>query len=149
MAKRYNARRVKTHHNYTTEEVAELLGAHPQTVRGWADKGLPCLKSKIPHLFIGAHVQAFLTAQSASKRQPLAPDHLYCLSCKTGKIPAGSVADFIPDGAGRGRLIGLCPDCENLCNRFVSEAQIRAVAPNLIVTHQPRGPSLKEPEEAA
>lgn len=149
MAKRYNARSLKTHHNYTVEQVSEILGAHPQTIRSWSNKGLPCLRAKIPHLFIGAHVQTFLAAQSASKKQPLAPDHLYCLSCRAGKIPHESEADFIPDGGGRGRLIGLCPDCENLCNRFVSKAQIRIVAPSLTVTHQPRGPSLKEPDEAA
>ena len=149
MAKRYNVRALKMHHNYTVEQLAEILGAHPQTIRAWAYKGLPCLKSKTPHLFVGAHVQAFLAAQSDRKKNPLAPDQLFCLSCKAGKTPDGLIADFVPDGAGRGRLVGLCPDCGSLCNRFVSEVPLRAVAPNLAVAHQRPEPSLEEPEEAA
>ena len=148
MAKRYNVRRLKKHQNYTAEQLAEFLGAHPQTIRTWAKRGLPCLKSLTPHLFVGAHVQAFLATQSASKKQPLAADELYCLACKAGKIPDGLIADFIPDSAGLGRLIGLCPDCEKFCNRIVSEAQIAAVAPNISVKHQPRQPSLKKPDQA-
>lgn len=149
MAKRYNARALKMHHCYTAEQVAETLGAHPQTIRAWVNSGLPCMKSKIPHLFVGAHVQDFLAQQSRREKQRLAPDELYCLGCKAGKIPDGLITDFISDGTGRGRLIGLCPDCERFCNRFVNEAQIPTIAPNLAVTHQTREPSLKEPNEAA
>jgi hypothetical protein len=149
VAKRYNTRAIKKHRNYTADELAELLNAHPQTIRGWVDKGLPCLKSSTPHLFIGAHVQAFLTAQSIRKKKPLAPDELYCLCCKTGKTPAGLMADFIPDGAGGGRLIGLCPDCESVCNRFTREEKIPLVAPNLAVQRQAKETSLEEPGEAA
>lgn len=149
MAKRYNARALKKHHNYTAEELAEALGAHPQTVRAWADKGLPCLKSGIPHLFIGAHVQAFLSSQAEQKKTPLGPDQLYCLSCRAGKRPAGLMADFVTDGTGRGRLTGLCPDCESFCNRFAREDQIQALAPNLTVMRQKAEPSLEEPDKAA
>ena len=42
MAWRFNFRRVKIHHSYTVSELAELLGAHRQTVRRWiAAKQLP------------------------------------------------------------------------------------------------------------
>ena len=149
MAKRYNARALKKHHNYTIEEAAEALGAHPQTVRAWFAKGLPCLNGKSPHLVLGDHLQAFLSANATARKQPLGPDQLYCLRCKAAKIPAGEMADFIADRWGRGTLTGICPDCEGLCNRFAREDQLPVVAPNLAIIRPAGKASLEEPDEAA
>ncbi len=149
MAKRFNARALKKHHSYTIAEAAEQLGAHPQTVRAWIRNGLPVLAEKTPHLILGDHIQTFLKGDATRRRRPLGPDELYCLTCKGAKTPAGKMADFIEMAPARGRLTGICPDCEGMCNRFAVKSQLPAIAPNLIVDLRSAELSLKEPEKAA
>ena len=149
MAKRFNARALKKHHSYTIAEAAELLGAHPQTVRAWIRNGLPVLADKTPHLILGDHIQVFLRSDAERRRAPLRPDELYCLSCRSAKTPAGMMADFVEMAPGQGRLTGICPDCEGMCNRFVSSARLPEIAPNLAVEFRSAEASLEEPEEAA
>lgn len=149
MAKRYNTRTIKKHHCYSIEEAGEAVGVHPQTVRAWIEKGLPCLKQGMPYLILGEHLQAFLSAQVGERKKRLAPNELYCLRCKSSKSPAGGMADFIPEGVGRGRLTGICPDCESLCHRFAREDRLHVVAPDLAVIRPAAEMDLEEPEKAA
>ena len=47
MARQFNFCRVKIHHSYTVSELAELLGAHRQTVQRWiAAKQLPTIDDR-------------------------------------------------------------------------------------------------------
>lgn len=149
MAKRYRTRAIKKHHAYTIEEAAELIGAHPQTIRGWAQSGLPFLTGRTPHLILGEHLSRFILKQADARKQRLGPDEIYCFRCRAGKVPAGRMADFVTDGSGRGRLEGICPDCEGLFHRFEREARLGAVAPSLEIRRQLREPRLKEPTAAA
>jgi hypothetical protein len=51
MARQPNWRRVKRNRNYTYEEAARLLEAHPRTVRNWVQRdGLAALPEQRPHL---------------------------------------------------------------------------------------------------
>lgn len=149
MAKRYNTRAIKTNHPYTVEEAAEVLGVHEQTVRAWFLKGLRVLRSKTPHIILGDDLKQFLDKQQARRRRPLRPNELYCLKCRAPKVPLGNLADYIPDGEERGRLAGLCPDCENQCHRFIRCDQIGVQAPNLDVASPACVNSLNEPIDPA
>lgn len=148
MAKRFNARGLKKHHSYTIAEAAEALGAHPQTVRAWIRNGLPVLADKTPHLILGDHIQTYLRGDATRRRTPLGPDELYCLSCRSAKIPAGMMADFVEMALGQGRLAGICPDCEGMCNRFALKSRLSEIAPGLAVEFRSAESSLREPEEA-
>lgn len=149
MAKRYNARAIRKHHSYTVEEAAEALGAHPQTVRAWISMGLPVLASSRPHLILGAHLREFLDKRQTARRRPLGPDELYCLRCRAAKSPAGGMADFVADGAGPGRLTGICPDCDRICHRFAHAERLAVIAPNLAIMRRAGAPDLNEPDKAA
>ena len=149
MAKRYNARAIKKHHCYTVEEGAEVIGAHPKTIRAWIRSGLPTLSSKKPMLILGAHLQDYLAGCSASKKQPLSPNEFYCLRCKAAKVPDGGLADYVQFKGSGGRLTGICPSCANFFHRFVSIARIGEVAPDLDVAFPAGQPSLKERDNAA
>jgi len=131
VAKRYNLRAVKKNHPYTVEEAADALGVHEQTVRAWFPKGLRVLKSKTPYLILGDDLQSFLGKMKAQRKRPLGLNQLYCLKCRSPKTPYGNLADFIAQASGRGRLQGLCPACDSLCQRFVGRDEIAVIAPDL------------------
>ncbi|WP_411819121.1 helix-turn-helix domain-containing protein [Hyphococcus formosus] len=145
MAKRYNLRSIKKNRNYTFEEVAELLNVHEQTVRGWVSSGLRSLRAKKPYLIIGEDLLVFHRKRTNARKSPLGKNQLYCLTCREPKVPFDSEVEFIPKENGAGLLVGLCADCTNLCNRFVQEGKISAIAPDLVVTHSACVNSLKEP----
>jgi hypothetical protein len=52
---------------------------------------------------------------------------IYCLRCRLPKRPAGNMVDFEPQSEVSGRLIGLCPDCEGLINRYTSVAGLEQI----------------------
>ena len=149
MARRYNTRRIKKHHNYSFEEAAEALGVHVQTVRVWAAQGLRCMTDGRPFLILGADLIAFHEQRSGGAKKRLGPNELYCLKCRAPRTPAGRAADFFPYGPDRGRLSGICPDCESMCHRFVRRDRLGLVAPDLSIETPAVFERLKEPGKAA
>lgn len=150
MAKRYPAHRLKIHRNYTIEQAAELLGAHVQTVRGWARGGaLPVCEKKRPALIVGADLRAFLQKREAAGKRHLGPNEFYCLKCRAPRRPAGMMADYEAKSDRAGRLVALCEACEGLLYRTANADMLAIVAPDLAIIRKSREPSLDEPDEAA
>lgn len=131
---RPNPRLVKIHRNYSVEEVADLLGTHKNTVRRWIKTGLPVIDSKRPTLIHGLDLREFLQARRTKNRQTCPPGHIYCVKCHAPKAPAGCMADYIPISATTGNLRGICPDCETLIHRRVSQAKLDIIRGQLDVT---------------
>jgi hypothetical protein len=110
MARRFPYRRVKLHRNYTTGELAALLGAHKLTVGRWIAAGLPTTDATRPRLVRGVDFHEFMKSRQP-KKQKCQPGEFYCLACRAPKRPAGDMADYTPRTALRGSLSGICPDC--------------------------------------
>lgn len=120
MSKYPNAKKIKAARSYTIPEVAEVLGRSTRTVRNWAGMGLRVLTENRPYLIVGDDLKKFLADQSASKKVKLAPNELYCLSCKAPRQPLGMMADEVCQTATVSRLVGLCEVCGGTCNRMIS-----------------------------
>jgi len=124
MTRRLNPRKVKIHQSYTVEEAALVLGRSIPTIRSWIKKGLPVLRSQIPHLILGADLREYLEKAQKTRKTPLQSDELYCLKCRKPRKPYGGLADYIPATVSKGRLEGLCSVCSSICNRFTSQSQL-------------------------
>jgi hypothetical protein len=120
MYKYPNAKKIKASRSYTIPEVAEVLGCTTRTVRSWARMGLHVLTDNRPYLIVGADLKKFIADQSASKKVKLAPNELFCLSCKAPRKPLGMMADEIRQTKTITRLVGLCEVCGGTCNRVIS-----------------------------
>lgn len=120
MYKYPNAKKIKAARSYTIPEVAEVLGCTTRTVRNWAVMGLRVLTENRPYLIVGDELKKFLADQSASKKVKLAPNELYCLSCKAPRQPLGMMVDEIRQTGTNSRLVGLCEVCGGTCNRMIS-----------------------------
>ena len=86
--RRPNYRRVKIHRNYTIEDIARLFGIHKNTVRHWIKEGLETINDKRPILILGPVLKEFLQIRRLKNKQTCKPDELYCLRCRTPKLPA-------------------------------------------------------------
>ncbi len=124
MAKLQNPNRAKIHRNYTVDEAAILYSVHKNTVRLWIKDGLPLIDQKRPVLISGADLRQYLRNKRVSNKRRCQPYEIYCVRCRTPKRPAGNMADYEPLTADNGRLIGLCPDCGSIINRFVKFARL-------------------------
>lgn len=127
MARRPNPRAIRAARAYSILECAKALGVTPGTVRGWIRQGLRALKSRRPFLIPGDALRAFLEARRSKGRVRLAPDELYCLTCKAPRPPLGMMADFTPQNTRTARLTSLCSACGGPCNRIVSRASLTAL----------------------
>jgi len=79
MARQPNWRRVKRNRNYTYEEAARLLMAHPRTVRNWVQRdGLPALAEQRPHLIVGSILSDFLRDRRQARKKGCARPRLNC-----------------------------------------------------------------------
>jgi excisionase family DNA binding protein len=135
MARRFNFRRVKIHRNYTVSELAELLGAHRQTVRRWiAAKHLPTIDDRRQSLLRGVDVRAFDQARRPIK-QRCKPGELYCLRCRSPKRPACDKVEIASYSKTRGAGKGVCPTCEKLMYRAVSRAKVDEIFAGLDISY--------------
>ncbi|MEQ8964833.1 MAG: helix-turn-helix domain-containing protein [Azospirillaceae bacterium] len=130
---RPNPRRVKIHRSYTVEEIADLFGVHPNTVRNWLRRGLSAIDDHHPILVHGTELRRFLEQRRLAARRPCAPGEIFCLACRAPKRPDGGIADLIPRTPAKGLLRGLCPDCGTLMNRWVALDRLDAVRGDLDV----------------
>lgn len=134
MPKRINPNLVKIHRNYTAEEAAVLLGVHKNTVRAWIKSGLPVCNTRRPTLILGDELRSYLQAKRQTHKRKCKPFELYCMRCRAPRIPAGKMVDFVALSPSTGRLVGLCPDCEGLINRYASKASLNEIQVHLEVS---------------
>ena len=124
MPKRVNPNLAKIHRNYSVEEAAALFGVHKNTVRRWIKAGLPLCDDRRPALILGDDLRGFLQKKRQCHKRRCKLFELYCLRCRSPKRPAGNMVDFAPLSESTGRLIGLCPDCDGVMNRYASTASL-------------------------
>lgn len=125
MKRKYNLRKIKTKRSYTSEELAETLKVHVQTVHDWKRNGLLPLEEKTsPHLFLGTEIKKFLTKFASKHKVSLKDGEFYCLSCKKAVKPTNfeSIRRGITIGNNRESLIlkADCPTCLRVVYRFSS-----------------------------
>jgi hypothetical protein len=125
---------VKVHRNYSVEEIARLFSIHKNTVRSWLKQGLQAIDDQRPILILGREVSRFLRERRQQTKQSCAPGRIYCIACRSPKVPAGIMADCIPTSASLGNLCGICPDCNRLIYRRVNLAKIDSVRGDLEIT---------------
>lgn len=134
MVKKVNPNLFKIHRNYTVEEVAEISGCDKKTVRGWLKQGLSACDTRRPLLILGSELRRFLQARRKANKRTCKPHEIYCVRCRDPKVPAGNMVDFEVQNDTTGRLTGICPTCDCLINRFVSESKLPLIQQNLEVS---------------
>jgi hypothetical protein len=135
MAKRSNPRAIKAARTYTMLEGADALGVSVGTVRGWIRQGLPVMKAQRPYLILGDALRYFLEHRRGKAKAPLAPNQLYCLTCKQAQTPMGMMVDCLPQTTKTARLVGLCAVCNGICNRMVSRTDLPRYSAIFDVAH--------------
>ena len=142
--KRFNARRVKTHRNYTVPEAARLLRVHKKTIQRWIKKGLPICDDRRPILILGRDLREFLQRQRAADKRTCQVGELYCVRCRAPKVPAGGMVDFIRTTPSAGYLQGICRDCGTLINRAVNTVKLKSVTAGLEVAFPKAGRGISD-----
>ncbi|MAZ70432.1 MAG: DNA-binding protein [Porticoccus sp.] len=129
----YNPNLAKIHRNYTVEEVASLFGIHKNTVRGWIKTGMPVCDDRRPTLILGYEIRRYLQRTRTAGKQRCKPFELYCMRCRSPRKPAENMVDFTPINETTGRLVGICPDCETLMNRYANKSSLAQIRQHLEV----------------
>ena len=123
-SRRPNPQLAKIHRSYRVDEVARLLGVHPNTVRQWLKVGLEAVDGGRPTLIQGVVLRAFLRDRQQRRKRPCSPGEIYCMRCRVPRRPAGDLVDHVPQSEYIGSLVGICPTCESLMYRKVSASRL-------------------------
>jgi len=134
MAKRLNPNLAKIHRNYTVEEVANLFSVHKNTVHAWIKDGLATNDDKRPILILGSELKVYLQVKRQSNKRKCHPFEIYCVRCRVPQVPAENMVDFEPINLTSGCLIGLCPKCSCIINKFFSIAKLDQIKDKLDIT---------------
>lgn len=130
---RLNSQLVKLHFSYTVEEIARLLGVHKNTVRAWLKSGLRAIDSHHPTMVQGRELRTFLQNRRNDKKHKCSPGTIYCLKCRTSRVPALGMVDFISLTPTGGNLKALCSVCGSFMHRRVQINRISTVMPSITV----------------
>jgi hypothetical protein len=124
----------KIHRSYSVEEIANLFGAHKNTVRMWIKNGLPPCGDIRPIIVQGRDLREFLKSRRNRNKSPCRIGEFYCLKCRAPKRAAGGMADCIQVSEFVGNLQALCPDCVCVMNRRVSMPKLDQFRAKLTIT---------------
>ena len=121
----YNLRLIKSKKSYSTQELADLLGTHPQTVRDWHRAGLKPIDSDSTYiLFVGSDVKDYLKNMMLSRRVKLKQNEFYCFGCK--KASTSNITECVSQNrfVGKGKVSiaykGVCDTCGVKLTKFSS-----------------------------
>lgn len=125
MKKKYTTRKLKSKKSYSTQELADTMGVHCQTVRSWRKNGLKPIDNTSHHsLYLGLAVQTYLKQQMENRRVRLASGEFYCLGCHAKTTSHQSIIVSQNKLVGRGkesvRIEGQCIKCGKKVNKFSS-----------------------------
>jgi excisionase family DNA binding protein len=124
MIKRKGPHTIKSARCYTMAEASECLGVSLNTIRNYLRDGLPILRAERPFLIPGAELKAWLATRKQRAKQPLKPEQMLCLRCKTPQTPLGGMVDCATLSSGKLQLTGLCPSCGGVIYRVASHRQL-------------------------
>jgi len=123
----HNPNLAKINRNYTVSEVATLYGISKATVRRWIRLGLPVIDDMRPILILGCDLLDYIHRQRRKNKKRCGSTEMYCCKCREPRRPALDLVTYIPNTAGRGRIMGLCSVCEVTMYKFISLAVAEAL----------------------
>ncbi len=134
MGKRHNPNLVKIHRSYLVGEVADLFSVHKNTVRSWVRDGLATNDYKRPMLILGSELKGYLQSKRKRNKRKCLLYEMYCVRCRSPQIPYENMVDYEPINSNMGCLIGLCPSCEGIINKFCNVANLEKIKGKLDIT---------------
>lgn len=124
---------IKSHRNYTVEDVSLALKVSKGTVRRWIKGDLPAITDRKPALLLGGDLVDFLKARARPK-SPCGPGEFYCFKCRAPRKPAQGMLEIISKTMASANVRAICIECETLMHRRVSHRKIQAFGASLGVS---------------
>lgn len=126
--KRINTRRIKAKISYPVVALAELVGAHPNTVNNWVKHGgLPRVAGVYPHLIHGQDAIDFFNVRQKKNKTRLLPDEFNCMKCRVPRKALDGMATIQIINTKKALLRAVCECCKGKLNRFFSPEKITEI----------------------
>ena len=119
----HNSKIIKTKQSYSTQEIADLFGAHPQTVLRWYVSGLKRIDNHHPSIVHGQDLKDFIDEKNGRHRHKCATDELFCCKCQHPKRSRNNEVS-IKCFKNKVNLVGSCEKCGTQINKTISPNKV-------------------------
>jgi hypothetical protein len=85
-------------------------------------------------LILGSALKSFLQEKRQKNKQKCQPFEIYCVRCRAPQFPAGNMADYEALNSCSGRLIGICPVCDGIINKYINLTKLNEIQDKLSIT---------------
>lgn len=140
-------RRIRPTITYTVPEIAKRLEVATGTVRSWIRTGLPVIDDNRPKLVHGAALKDWLDRRKAERKRRCGPGEMYCLRCRSPRLPMPGSLMIIQRNAKTAMMKALCAECGAQMNRAASISEAldpaqpmrprKAGTLRIVVSHDP------------
>lgn len=121
----HNSRRIKAKQTYTTEEIADSLSVHPQTVLSWYKAGLKRIDNHQPSVVFGQDLKDFINEKNNKRKCKCASNELFCCKCQRPRRSSNNVVS-IKIFKHKVNLVGNCEQCGTQINKTISPEKVGA-----------------------
>lgn len=119
----HNSRIIKTKQSYSTQEIADLLNVHLQTVLSWYAIGLKRIDNHMPSVVYGQDLKDFINEKNGRHKHKCASEELFCCKCKQPRRSSNNVVR-IKIFKSKVNLVGNCEQCGTQINKTISPEKV-------------------------
>ena len=123
MKRSYDYQRVRTHRPYTITSLAKLFEVNPATVRRWIKHDglkVAIISEERPIVMQGRLVKVWMKTWQSARKQPCAPNEMYCVRCKAPRQIATESFHIVQRNEANLTVKGNCIACNAKLQRFGS-----------------------------
>lgn len=122
MSRSYAPNSLKKNRVYSVHDLQRIYNVSANTVTNWAKQGLQKSDRQQPHLFRGAHANAFHKQRRTRSKVRLRPGEVKCTGCKLAVFPdVENVVERVVR-TGTSMCFGICPECGAHVQKIISQA---------------------------
>ncbi len=125
--KRINTRLIKSKYSYSLQELADVIGCHPNTICNWMkNDGLQRIDGIYPYMLYGQVVIDFLKSRQLKKRKLLI-NEFRCCACKTSRGAWQAIATIKTINSKVAMLQAVCERCNGKINKIISQKNLSEI----------------------
>ncbi len=126
--RRINTRLIKSKYSYMLQELADVIGCHPNTISNWIkNEGLQRIDGVYPYMLFGQVVIDFLKDRQLKNKSKLLLNEFHCCTCQAPRRAWEGIATIKSINSKIAMLHAVCEQCDGKISKIISLKNITEI----------------------